>query len=111
MPRLARGFVFVSTKAGLVRESRQTFGAHRTKAPSGRELDFAKQKTEGERVTIKLAQIPSNAGSFRQPSAATFLPEEGYLPPDSTLEKCNTLYFAGARRVKKDRDLISVLLL
>ena len=34
------------------------------KAPSGRELDFAWQKTEGERVTIKSAQIASHAGSF-----------------------------------------------
>ena len=36
-----------------------------TKAPSGRELDFAKQKTEGERVTIMLVQTQSHACSFR----------------------------------------------
>ena len=34
---------------------------------------------EGERVTIKLVQIQSYAGSFRHASRATFLPEEGYV--------------------------------
>ena len=38
MPRLVRGFAFVLTKAVLVRKSRRTFGAHKPKAPSGREL-------------------------------------------------------------------------
>ena len=35
------------------------------KAPSGRELDFAKQKTEGECVIIKFMLTVSCAGSFR----------------------------------------------
>ena len=39
MPRLVRGFAFVLTKAVLVRKSRRTFGAHKPKAPSGREGD------------------------------------------------------------------------
>ena len=43
---------FVSTKAVLVRKRRQTFGTHKLKAPSGREL--APKATEGERVAIKL---------------------------------------------------------
>ena len=34
-----RGFAFVPTKAVLVRKIRRTFGAHKSKAPSGRELD------------------------------------------------------------------------
>ena len=49
------GFAFVSTKAVLVRKNRWTFGAHKPKAPSGREL--ATKSGEGERVTIKLVQI------------------------------------------------------
>ena len=52
MPRLVRGFAFVSTKAVLVRKSRLTFETHILKAPSGREL--APKATEGERVAIKL---------------------------------------------------------
>ena len=47
-----RGFAFVPTKAVLVRKRRRTFGAHKLKAPSGREL--APKATEGERVAIKL---------------------------------------------------------
>ena len=72
-----RGFAFVPTKAVLVRKRRLTFGAHNPKAPSGRELP--KKSGEGERVTIKLVQIQSYAGSFRHASRATFLPEEGYV--------------------------------
>ena len=49
-PRLARGFAFVSTKAVLVRKRRRTFGAHKSKAPSGRELPT--KSGEGERVAI-----------------------------------------------------------
>ena len=48
-----------------------------SKAPSGRELPT--KSGEGECVTIKLAQAPSHAGSFRHASRATFLPEEGYV--------------------------------
>ena len=55
LPRFARGFAFVSPKAVLVRKRRQTFGAHKPKAPSGRELPT--KSGEGERVTIKLVQI------------------------------------------------------
>ena len=40
----------MSTKAVLVRKSRRTFGVHKTKAPSGRELPT--KSGEGERVTI-----------------------------------------------------------
>ena len=45
-------FAFVDTNAVLVRKNRQTFRAHKPKAPSGREL--APKATEGERVAIKL---------------------------------------------------------
>ena len=38
-PRLARGFAFVFTKAVLVRKRRRTFGANKSKAPSGMEPD------------------------------------------------------------------------
>ena len=88
-----RGFAFVPTKAVLVRKRRRTFGAHKPKAPSGRELPT--KSGEGERVTIELVQIQSYAGSFRHAaqrtpkahfirfgeplSRATFLPEEGYV--------------------------------
>ena len=54
-PRLARGFVFVSTKAVLVRKNRQTFRAHKPKAPSVRELPT--ESGEGERVTRKVLLI------------------------------------------------------
>ena len=77
LPRLVRGFDFVSTKAVLVRKKRQIFGTHKPKAPSGRELPT--KSGEGERVTIALVQIQSYAGSFRHASRATFLPEEGYV--------------------------------
>ena len=43
-------FAFVSTKAVLVRKRRLTFGAHKSKAPSGRELPT--KSGEGERVAI-----------------------------------------------------------
>ena len=39
-----------------------SIGGNMRKAPSGREL--SPQATEGERVTIKSAQIASHAGSF-----------------------------------------------
>ena len=45
---------FVPTKAVLVRKSRRTFGAHKPKAPSGRELPT--KSGEGERVTIKMVK-------------------------------------------------------
>ena len=64
-------------KSVLVGKSRRTFGAHKPKAPSGRELPT--KSGEGERVTIELVQIQSYAGSFRHASRATFLPEEGYV--------------------------------
>ena len=41
---------FVPTKAVLVRKNRQTFGTHKLKAPSGRELPT--KSGEGERVAI-----------------------------------------------------------
>ena len=50
LPRLARGFAFVSTKAVLVRKNRRTFEAHKPEAPSGRELPT--KSGEGERVTM-----------------------------------------------------------
>ena len=45
---------FVPTKAVLVRKRRQTFGAHKPKAPSGRELPT--KSGEGERVAIKFVK-------------------------------------------------------
>ena len=66
-------------KSVLVGKSRRTFGMHKPKAPSGRELPT--KSGEGERVTMELVQIQSYAGSFRHASRATFLPEEGYFPP------------------------------
>ena len=68
-PRIVRGFAFVSTKAVLVRKSRRTFRTHKPKAPSGRELPT--KSGEGERVTIKLVQIQSYAGSFRHATQRT----------------------------------------
>ena len=92
-PRIVRGFAFVPTKAVLVRKRRRTFGTHKPKAPSGRELPT--ESGEGECVTIESTQAESRAGSFRHapqrtPKAhfirfgkplprATFLPEEGYV--------------------------------
>ena len=78
-----RGFAFVSTKAVLVRKRRVTFGAHKPKAPSGRELPT--ESGEGERVTIELVQIQVCAGSFRHgfavpPSSR----RKAMLPPDNT---------------------------
>ena len=49
----------------------------RLEAPSGRELPT--KSGEGERVTLKLVQTYSHAGSFRHAPRATFLPEEGFL--------------------------------
>ena len=71
-----RGFAFVSSKAVLVRKNGRTFGAHRPKAPSGRELPT--ESGEGERVTIELVQIQSYAGSFRH-AIACHLPPGGRL--------------------------------
>ena len=67
---------FAPTKAVLVRKRRQTFGAHKPKAPSGRELPT--KSGEGERVTIELVQIQSYAGSFRH-AIACHLPPGGRL--------------------------------
>ena len=64
-----RGFAFVPTKAVLVRKIRQAFGAHKPKAPSGRELPT--KSGEGERVTIELVQIQSYAGSLRHATQRT----------------------------------------
>jgi len=102
-------FAFVSTNAVLVRKRRRTFGAHRPKAPSGRELPT--ESGEGERVTIELVQIQSCAGSFRHgfavpPSSR----RKAMLPPDSTPKRCNTLYLAGQACEKGQRRKISVLL-
>ena len=69
-----RGFAFVSTQAVLVRKNRRTFGTHKPKAPSGRELPT--KSGEGERVTIELVQIQSCAGSFRH-AIACHLPHGG----------------------------------
>ena len=44
------------------------------KAPSGRELSA--ELTEGERVRMKLVQIPSSEGSFHRKRSAS-LPEGG----------------------------------
>ncbi len=44
-------YAFVSTKTVLFRKRRQTFRAHKPKAPSGRELQT--KSGEGERATIK----------------------------------------------------------
>ena len=110
-PRLTRGFVFVSTKAMLVRKNRQTFRAHKPKAPSGRELPT--KSGEGERVTIELVQIQSYAGSFRHgyavpPSSR----RKAMLPPDIH-RKGVTHYTLQARCVKKGQRIFtfSVLLL
>ena len=83
----------VSTKAVLVRKRRRTFGAHKRKAPSGRELPT--ESGEGERVTIEFVQIQGCAGSFRHgfavpPSSR----RKAILLPDSTPKRCNTLYLA-----------------
>ena len=101
-PRLARGLAFVSTNAVLVRKSRWTFGEHKPKAPSGRELPT--KSGEGERVTIKLVQIQSYAGSFRHAIAC-------HLPPGGRLccrpivhRKGVTHYTLQARRVKRSTN-------
>ena len=51
--------------------------------PSGREVDFAEQKTEGASEALRFSPyfnfFTFVALSFRQPSAATFLPEEGFF--------------------------------
>ena len=49
----------MSTKAVLVRKNRQTFRAHKPKAPSGRELPT--KSGEGERVTMKFNLRPHRA--------------------------------------------------
>lgn len=51
-----------------------------------------------------------HAGSFRQPSAATFLSEEGLLPPDSTPIRCNALYLAGKACEKEYEQMLVPLL-
>ena len=89
LPRLARGFAFVSTKAVLVRKRRRTFGAHKPEeTPSGREL--SPQVTEGEcessffskinrvsRAPSTAARSPFRCGSvtlvFCQPTGLPFI--------------------------------------
>ena len=98
----------MSTKAVLVRKNRRTFGVRKPMAPSEREL--LTESGEGECVTIKFNYIQSHAGSFRQPSAATFLSEEGLLPPDSTPIRCNALYLAGKACEKEYEQMLVPLL-
>ena len=72
MPRLVRGFAFVSTKAVLVKKSRRAFGTHKSKAPSRRELPT--QSGEGE-MRAKQYGHPLGVSNFdskhtRSPSVA-----------------------------------------
>ena len=68
---------FVPTKAVLVRKRRQTFGTHKSKAPSGRELPT--KSGEGERVTMKFNLNFKSRGLLPPLSRSPFLPEEGYV--------------------------------
>ena len=82
-------FAFVSTKAVLVRKSRQTFGTHKPKAP------LCKGNWRRRRLrdcfTIKFCFVTILPSCF-----ASHLPlhKGGVLPPDSTPKRCNTLYLA-----------------
>ena len=73
-----RGIAFVSANAVLVRKSRRTFGAHKPKAPSGRELPT--KSGEGERVTVKFNQI-SKSRRLLPSRFACHLPLGGRLSP------------------------------
>ena len=109
MPRLVRGLAFVSTNAVLVRQSRRTFGAHKPKAPSGRELPT--KSGEGERVTIELVQIQSYAGSFRH-AIACHLPPGGRLCCRPIVHlKSVTHYTLQSKACEKEYEQSSVLLL
>ena len=75
------------------------------KAPSGRELSA--QLTEGECVIKRFPKLFGHAGSFRLPSAATFLPEEGGGLPSSHLlgysrHPCKRFRLAKFRRMRAD---------
>ena len=65
------------TNAALVRKSRRTFGTHKPKAPSGRELPT--KWGEGERVTMKFSLNFKSRGLLPPLSRSPFLPEEGFV--------------------------------
>ena len=83
---------FASTNAVLARKSRRTFGTHKPKAPSGRELPT--ESGEGERVAIESVQIQSRAGSFHRYRGPPSSRRKAILLPDSTPKRYNTLYLA-----------------
>ena len=96
-PRLARGFAFVSTKAVLVRKNRQTFRAHKPKAPLCRKVGASAPQLQA------IASLPPKAAgglfydeifAFTIPPScfASHLPlhKGGSLPPDSTPKRCNS---------------------
>ena len=74
-------FAFVPTKAVLVMKTRRTFGEHKPKAPSERELPT--ESGEGECVTIKSTQAESHAGSFHRYRGPPSSRRKAMLPPDS----------------------------
>ena len=120
-------FAFVPTKAVLVRKSRRTFGTHKPKAPSGRELPT--KSGEGECVTMKFnlnfrrGLLPSRSACHRLAAARSCsgsdttpwchsLPlrrfatsrRKAMLPPDSASKKCNTLYLGGKACEKRTEN-------
>ncbi len=93
-------FAFVSTNAVLVRKRRRTFGAHRPKAPSGRELP-----TKSE-YKFKVARAPSVTAS------PCHLPPGGRLCYRPTVHLKGVTHYTlrGKACEKGQRRKISVLL-
>ena len=89
LPRLVRGFAFVSTKAVLVSKRRRSFGTHKPKAP------LCKGSWRRRRLRDCFAMKFFLLQSLRL-ACASHLPlhKGGSLPPDSTPKRCNTLYLA-----------------
>ena len=116
-------FAFVSTKAVLVRKSRRTFGTNKPKAPLFNPFPkrLLLRKTHfgspwARELTPKAAEglFYDEIFAFTIPPSryASHLPlhKGGSLPPDSSPERCNTLYLAG-KAFEKEYEQSSVLLL
>ena len=89
LPRLVRGFDFVSTKAVLVKKSRQTFEGAQTKG-SLVQRELTPKAAEGvfydEILFLQSLRL----------ACASYLPlhKGGSLPPDGTSKRYNILYLA-----------------
>ena len=70
LPRLVRGFDFVSTKAVLVRKSRRTFGAHKSPGGSSRRSRVRESALRYNQYKSKVTRAPSTANAVPRLASA-----------------------------------------